>query len=148
MELVRLESKKIVGLTTRTQNANEMNPETSKIAGLWQSFFENVAPLLPTGSPFYGVYYNYESDASGEFTVLAGTDQSIENSPLALEEITLESGDYLLFKGQGEMPQTIIDTWAEIWTYFTENPNHQRRYTTDFECYTAENEVEIYIAIQ
>ncbi len=147
MKPVKVDSKTLYGLSVRTRNADEMNLETAKIGNLWQRFYEQVTPEMKAGAKIYGVYYNYESDAGGEFSVLAGADQLLDTQH-DLEKITIEGGEYLMFEGHGEMPQTVINTWTEIWGYFAENTEHKRAYTTDFEEYKSEDEVAIYIAIK
>jgi hypothetical protein len=59
MQKVRLISKTIQGLTTRTSNALERDSRTAQIGGLWGHFFQSE---LAKSSPLYGVYYHYESD--------------------------------------------------------------------------------------
>ena len=147
MNIVILEENHVKGISIRTTNADEMNPETAKIGKLHQSFDKNVTVDYKNGARVYGVYYDYESDANGRFSVLAGADK-IETSNVKLEEITLPSGKYMVFNGKGEMPQAVIDAWGEIWTYFSNEESAEKRaYTTDFEHYISESEVNIYIAI-
>jgi len=44
--------------------------------------------------------------------------------------------------------QAIIETWGEIWEYFSnENSQYKRAYKTDFEYYKDQNEIEIYISV-
>lgn len=148
MKVVEVTRKTITGLKVRTKNEDEMNPSTQKIGSLWQNFFENIMPTLgETPPPLYGVYTNYESDAHGEFDVLVGA-KDIE--PLeGRETIVLEEGKYLCFKAKGELPQSIIETWGEIWAYFSnENCQEKRAYKTDFEKYISHDEAEIYIGIE
>lgn len=148
MNVVQVKNKTITGLKTRTKNEDEMNPNKQKIAPLWQDFFENIMPTLgETPPPLYGVYANYESDAYGEFDVLVGAEnvESIEGR----ERITLEEGSYLCFKAKGELPQAVIETWGEIWAYFSdENCQEKRAYKTDFEKYIGQDEAEIYIGVE
>ena len=41
-----------------------------------------------------------------------------------------------------------IDAWSKIWSYFAdEQCQHSRRFTTDFEFYKSESEVEVHIAV-
>ena len=61
--------------------------------------------------------------------------------------VDIEPGDYLVFTGEGEMPQMVIDTWGEIWRYFAANPQVQRRFATDFEAYDGPDQVAIHIGI-
>ena len=148
MQKVKLENKRIIGLKTRTKNEDEMNPKVAKIGALWQNFFENIIPTLgETPPPLYGVYTNYESDAHGEFDVLVGA----ENVELTddREMVVLEEETYLCFESKGEMPQAVIETWGEIWAYFSdEKCKEKRAYGTDFELYLSQNEAEIYIGVE
>lgn len=151
MEIKTVTEKVISGISIRTNNANEMNPETASIAGLYQDFDNNIAVDYENGARVYGVYYDYESDASGDFSVLAGADR-IKSSIIELEQVTIQAGNYLLFKGeaeeQGEMPQAVIATWMKVWNYFSNaDCAHQRAYKTDFEHYISATNVHIYIGI-
>ena len=147
MKLVQVNEKTISGISVRTKNSDEMQPQTSKIGGLWQQFHQEIAPNLKESATVFGVYYNYESDASGEFSVMAGSDKVAESKSSDLENVKIKSGKYLVFKGTGEMPQVVINTWSKIWDYFSaDTPDYQRAYTTDFELYKSQDEIEIYIA--
>ena len=144
MKQIELKAKTIHGLKVRTTNEKEMNPETAQIGGLWGAFFEKVMPNVPEGTVGYGVYTNYESDAMGAFDVLVGTEVEIAG----LESVTLQSGKYLCFEAKGTLPQAVIETWGEIWNYFTAaDCPHKRAFDTDFEYYLSESEAEIYIGI-
>ena len=101
MEIEYIENKLIKGLTATTSNEMEMNPGSGKIPGLWKQFDENVQVDYHKGNRVYGVYYNYESDASGQYTVLAGTDQINRSTSLELEEVTIAKGNYLVFRAKG-----------------------------------------------
>ena len=126
-----------------------MNPETSRIGGLWQKFYVNIAPSLKNDATVFGIYYDYESDASGEFSVLAGSDKIEESLTNNLEKISIHNGNYMLFEAKGDMPQVVIDTWSKIWDFFSsDEAKYQRAYTTDFELYKSQNEIEIYIAVK
>ena len=147
MKITKITEQTIQGISIRTQNSYEMNPETAKISGLYQRFDENIVVDYQHGARVYGIYFDYESDASGMFSVLAGADQ-IESSKVNLQSVTIEAGDYLVFEGKGEMPQAVIDTWMKIWDYFSGEKNeYQRVYKTDFELYKSETLVEIHIGI-
>lgn len=149
MKYVHFPGEQIQGISVRTTNSNEVNPETAKIGGLYQRFDEQVPVDYKNGARVYGVYYNYDSDHSGEFSVLAGTDQITESLQVQLEQVSLVSGNYLVFDAKGEVPQVVIETWMKIWDYFTaEETQYQRAYTTDFELYKSQDEVAIYIAVK
>ena len=151
MRVAKIAEKMIYGISTRTKNEDEMNPQTAKIGAVWQKFDETVDVDYKGGERVYGVYYNYESDANGEFDVLAGYETSNEK----LESIKIETGKYLVFNkiykenNDNSRVQAIIETWGEIWEYFAnENSQYKRAYKTDFEYYKNQNEIEIYISIQ
>ena len=146
IQKVEVQAKTVTGLQVRTKNADEMNPDTQKIAPLWGRFYREVLPTLGEGATVYGVYYHYESDAQGEFDVLVGAD-SLEVTE-EMKSVELQAGKYLMFPVKGELPQAIIETWMQIWAYFEDPSIDERRaYETDFERYISENEVEIYIGV-
>ncbi|MBS9782496.1 MAG: effector binding domain-containing protein [Arcobacter sp.] len=144
MQKIKLESFTISGIKTRTNNKNEMNPNTSKIATLWQEFYQDEVAKKLNSSEIYGVYYNYESDVNGDFDVMAGC----KGANNEYENISIEEGKYLVFKKSGTMPQAVIDVWSEIWEYFSSKSKEIRTYKYDFEKYASANEVEIYIGIE
>jgi len=122
----------VYGPSISTNNRDEFDPVTAKIAGLWAQFFA-TSPSLPV----YGVYSNYESDANGQFDVTAGTH--------AKSGIEIKEGRYLVFKARGPMPTAVIDAWSFIWRYFEEYPI-KRSFLSDFEAYGSEG-VDIHIGI-
>lgn len=149
MEQVYLEEKRLLGLSVRTNNADEKEPDTAKIGDLHLSFAQQVKVNYANGSSLYGVYYDYESDYTGDFSVLVGTEKDTVKTSAPLEGVTIPTGDYLVFSKQGDMPQAVIDAWGEIWAYFSDpSCSHQRAYTVDFEHYTSDKKVDVYIAIK
>ena len=72
MRMEQVEQFAVHGLTTRTNNHDEMKTSGLKIGALWQDFYVNVAPNLQTESEVFGIYHQYESDHLGEFDVTAG----------------------------------------------------------------------------
>jgi predicted transcriptional regulator YdeE len=148
VDIVQIEEKHIRGISVRTKNSDEMSPATAKIGQLYQKFDEDVYVNYKGGARVYGVYYDYESDEAGEYTVLAGSDHA-ESEKLTLEQVKIPSGKYMVFAGRGEIPQVVIDTWGKIWEYFArEDISHKRTFTTDFEYYKSPDEVEIHIAVK
>ncbi|WP_428738779.1 GyrI-like domain-containing protein [Sulfurimonas sp.] len=146
MKKVKVESFNVAGLKVRTSNSAEMNPETGKIAKLWGDFCSvDIAQGNMESGEVYGVYFSYESDMNGEFDVLAGLKH---DKDAMYENITIESGEYLVFRAKGKMPKVVIDTWMEVWNYFSKEGAEQRAYKTDFEKYVAMDEVEVYIGIK
>ncbi|BBP70592.1 transcriptional regulator [Pseudomonas sp. Seg1] len=151
MDLKRqqIESFTVSGVRVRTTNAAEHTPDTAKIGPMWGEFFsKGLAEEIPgkqTGSPVYGVYSAYESDASGQFDVTAGV--AVNNPAEGFESIVIEDGDYLVFEAQGPLPDAVISTWGKVWSFFESNPQIQRRFVTDFEAYTGPESVSVYIGV-
>lgn len=141
-----LDAFHVAGLSVRTTNREEMMPATARIGTLWQRFYtEQTAASTPRRTAddrIFGVYSAYESNAHGAFDVTAGVAVAgAEGS------ILVPGGDYLVFNGQGEMPQTVIATWQRVWQYFEAHPELQRSYRSDFEAYAGADQVTIHIGV-
>lgn len=151
-KLTQISDITVSGISIRTTNHDEFNKETAKLSHLWQRFLsEGIAEKIPCkiqDSPIYGVYSDYESDFSGFYTVTAGC--AIDHTqPIDTEfnTLTIYDGHYLVFSGQGNMPQVVSDTWKNIWTYFESATRYKRNYITDFELWRGADEIEIYIGV-
>ena len=140
MNQTTIESFSISGLSIRTNNALEAS-SAEKIPALWGQFYSSQT--MPAGL-VYGVYSGYESDASGDFTVTAGT----KSAELAKSDISINAGTYLVFPANGPMPAAIIDAWKAVWEHFSHNQSYERSYETDFEEYNGQNSAMIYIGIK
>ncbi len=148
MDIVNVKEKRIHGISIRTTNAREMAPKTARIGALVQKFDECVTVDYAAGARVYNVYSDYESDASGEYAILAGTDNPA-SSTVELEHVVIPDGKYIVFRGRGEVPHIVIETWGHIWAYFSQdNPQYKRTFSTDFEFYKTQNDIEIYISIE
>ena len=147
MKVTRVKNLMISGTTITTNNANEMNEETAKIQTVWDNYVEqNVYSAThdkANNSSMYGVYSNYTSDVNGDYDVTVGVEVTKNK-----KAIVIVDEKYLVFKNEGELPDVVIQTWQEIWDYFENNTEYTRAYTIDFEHYTKENEIEIYISIE
>ena len=145
-QLQRLDAFNVAGLTARTTNRDESDPQVARIGTLWERFFgERVYEKLPQRSDdmrLYGVYSAYEADAHGAFDVTTGV--AVSDGPTA---VRIEGGDYLVFSGQGEMPQMVLAVWQAIWQYFEAHPEIRRRFQSDFEAYSGPDQVAIHIGI-
>lgn len=153
MKVETIESFEVAGAAIRTNNANEMNPETAKIGKLWVQFDAVISPLLTEKSKVYGVYTNYESDWNGAYDVIAAADTLVGQNIADMKTVTIPAGKYLVFSDTGPCPKTCIDLWGKVWAYLTSDAfTHERAYTADFETYSectgTSSEVSIYIAIK
>ena len=142
----RLEPFRVAGLTARTSNRDESDPEAARIGFLWNRFFgERVYEKTPhriDDMRLYGVYSDYEADAHGAFDITTGV--AVADGPAS---VRIEGGNYLVFSARGEMPRMVTELWDQIWAYFEAHPEIQRRYRSDFEAYSGPDEVAIHIGI-
>lgn len=139
----------VAGVFVRTKNIDEFNSESAKIPGLWTQFYsegvtEQISKRLPN-TPIFGVYSDYETDATGFYDVTVGV--SVDKSNSGFKNIVIEAGEYLVFEARGAMPDAIIQTWSYIWSYFEQHPEICRSFLTDFEAYSGPEEAHVYIGI-
>ena len=150
----------LIGLTARTNNLNEMNPETSKIAALagkyWgeqlaDSFKHRINPGVT-----YAVYTEYESDEHGEYTYFIGESVDVlESQDLSqFKSLIIPQSTYQKFTtSSGKMPDIVISSWQEIWGMSEKDFEGKRKYIADFEIYDKraqnpnEMALDIYIGI-
>ena len=142
----------ISGVSVRTSNRDEMDPATARLGGLWDAFFsqswERKLPSAGHERRIFGVYSAYESNEQGAFDVTAGVAVPPPLVPVAgAVQSTVLEGRYLVFTGQGAMPQAVIETWGEVWRYFAQNPGIRRCFGTDFEAYEGPDTVAIHIGV-
>ncbi len=133
----------IHGYSVRTSNADERGIDTAKIPALWQKLFSSS--FMPH-QDIYGVYSDYQSDLNGDYKVTAGV-PSEPGSP-GLEAACISPGKYLVFENSGSLPEAVITAWQQVWDYFSNNPAYERNYNTDFELYTDQEKVSIYIGVR
>jgi predicted transcriptional regulator YdeE len=144
-QLQRLDSFNVAGVTARS--TKESDPQAAQIGSLWNRFFDEriyeKTPHRMNDMRLYGVYSAYEADAHGAFDITTGV--AVSDGPSA---VRIEGGDYLVFTGQGEMPQMVLSVWNAIWQYFEEHPEIKRRFRSDFEAYSGPEQVAIHIGVE
>lgn len=151
----------LVGLTARTNNKNEMNPEKSKIGALAEFYWgnkvaNNIKHRIKPGVT-YAAYTEFENDEHGEYTYFIGEavasthDQDISQ----FKTLTIPKSQYQKFTTElGKMPYIVISAWQKIWTMKENDFNGKRKYITDFEVYDQKaadpnnSIVDIYIGIE
>lgn len=146
-QLTEIQEITVTGMSVRTKNEEEFNPQTARLPYLWVQFLDSKI-RAQQDSPVYGVYHHYESDSSGYYTVTAGIEIANESKAKHLDRVTIKAGSYLVFEAEGTNPSAIINAWQTIWTYFNEKPKYQRTYLTDFELYKTPHESTVYIGIK
>lgn len=132
---------KLVGITVRTNNRAEFNPETAKIGACIQHYFHQQVPeKIPQrknpGTTFCA-YTDYESDYTGDYTFYIGEEvNAIDDIPEGLHTHIILPQTYIKFTTEpGPMPNVVINAWQEIWKMSLEDLGGKRRYHTDFEVY-------------
>ncbi|WP_424192250.1 GyrI-like domain-containing protein [Ampullimonas aquatilis] len=147
-----------LGYRVRTSNANEANPATARIPGLWQRFYEDKAPAILKANAenghIVGVYSNYEKMYQGAYDVCAAV-QMMQEQVLRpeMEVISVAAGEYLKFTEQGRLPGATIKAWQRIWEFFASNDQplaefYERAYTADFERYGEPDKVSVFVAVK
>lgn len=148
----------LIGVTTRTTNAQEMGAN-GLLSSLWDSYFASgisERAQVNNGHLIYALYTDYESDASGAYTVLIGHERADAQAelPYGLEQATVPEAKFMVFKTKkGPVYEVVAQAWGEIWAFF-EHSSIERTYGGDYELYDgrtfdpANAEVDIYIAIK
>lgn len=144
-EIVNLEEKTIVGVSTVTSN-QDVNM-SKKIGELWTELYQGgVSAKIENKVNEYavGLYSDYTKD--GQYTVTAGNEVSkAENNDLITKVIF--KGRYAKFSVQGHMEKAVASAWENIW-----KTELDRSFTGDFEEYLDcdfENcNIDIYIALK
>jgi len=145
--------KRVAGLALRTDNATESRAGGGNIPGLWQRFrsedwFARLEKLGAFGPPL-GVYSTYASDVNGSFQILAGREIAASTGvPAPLEVVSIPAGTYRVFESAGPLPESVVKGWQEVWAYFDRPGAAARAYTCDFEFYSQEQAVEIWVGVK
>ncbi|MEK3887580.1 GyrI-like domain-containing protein [Bacillus sp. FSL K6-3431] len=130
-----------------------------KIPDLWGKYYEEGVEqkILHQEDPSQtlGLYSNYESDVTGEYTFSTGkivTD--INNMPQNMMMMKVPAAKYAVFTTEiGPITEIVPKAWYQIWNWF-ERKDLERTYSGDFECYDRRSkdpnktQVDIYIAIK
>ncbi len=140
-EFVNKSEIKLVGLSARTNNKNEMNPQTAKIGGLAGHYWsQNVAAQISNRKNpgvTLSVYTEYDSNEHGDYTYFIGEEvNSFENIPSELQKLTVPAAKYHKFTTPtGKMPEVVITAWQRIWNMSANELGGQRIYPAEFEVY-------------
>lgn len=140
-ELISKPEIKLIGLTVRTNNKNEMNPPTSKIGELAGHYWsQNIAAqILHRKNPgvTFSVYTEYDSNEHGDYTYFVGEEvNSFDTIPTGMQKLIIPAAKYSRFTTPtGKMPQVVINAWQEIWKMTANDFGGDRAYVADFELY-------------
>ena len=124
--LENIKSKKITGKKIRTNN-NKID----EIISLWKE-----VPTLGLSGDIYAVYYNYESDFNGDFDFLIGSENNVSKDFADIKE-----GKYMIWTADSQ--DAVGSAWQKIW-----NTELDRAYESDFEVYSQDGSIKIFIGIK
>jgi len=131
-QIKELPSFKIIGLAVRTTNAG--NRSERDIGELWGRFMrESIIEKIPdkADDDVYCLYTDYEDGANGHYTTIIGARvNSLERIPEICIGKTIPSSRYRVYPSRGKLPDTVVNTWKEIWSSDT-----PRKYQADFDLY-------------
>jgi predicted transcriptional regulator YdeE len=138
---IMLPEIKLMGISVRTNNADEIAIENGKIVPCLQRYFgEQLAEKIPfrkkAGSTLC-VYTGYESDHTGAYTYFVGEEVSSHDQvPEGLEKLVIPPQTYVKFtNGPGPMPAVVREPWFKIWQMDENALGGKRRFLADFEVY-------------
>jgi len=141
-ELVDLEPVTVAGITLRTDNSEA---GLERIGQHWGTFFRQgvMNQLGPKAEgPIYEVYYDYESDATGGYTLMLGSRVPADAAVTeGLQRTTLPAARYAKFSIDD--PKAIYAAWQHIW----QRRDLDRTYSGDFEV-IGESSADIYVAVR
>ena len=135
---VSLESFQIIGIKTRTTNAEEMKG-AGRIQTLWNQFYSQQVVEKISGkvdAKIISVYHDYESNATGAYSVLVGVKVAAGTTvPEGMHLVNVPAQSYVQWTSrQGEMPGVVIELWQNVWQLESAS-ELKRKYTMDLEIY-------------
>ncbi|MEH7109512.1 GyrI-like domain-containing protein [Bacillus sp. JJ1764] len=111
-----------------------------KITGMWK---ESTRVLKNKDAVVYGLYYDYESNYKGDYSLSAATEDTGDEASIEIQS----DNKYEMFVVDSTDEQGVYKTWKKIWEC-EEKGTLNRAYTYDFEKYYPNGTIEIYIAIK
>ncbi|MEL4025130.1 GyrI-like domain-containing protein [Lysinibacillus endophyticus] len=123
----------------RTNNFNDEEIMV-KIKTMWEDAYRK---LEHHQNSIFGVYYDYENNYKGDYSLSVGIEESYGESFIEIPN----NEKYEIFKVDTSDEMGVINTWSKIWEK-EEAGLLDRAYKYDFEKYSPNGEIEIYIAIK
>ena len=135
----------VVGISVRTTNENDQS--LKDIGALWNKFyFDNIMGKISQkeNEEIIALYTDYEKDEMKPYSVLLGHRvKNISFIPEGMASKFVPASKYAIFHVKGKLPHELVKAWKHIW-----KSNLERTYSGDFEIYSKENEVDIYVSIK
>jgi predicted transcriptional regulator YdeE len=145
-----IDSFLVIGVEARTTNAREMSGQGT-IGILWGRLAkEGLLDRIPNrvDDRIAAVYSDYESGKDGEYTYLLGAKvHAAHYVPDGMVSRQIRAGKYAMFTANGRpAAEMVISIWKEIWSLET-GKKLECDYQTDFEVYSPDTSVEVYIGV-
>ena len=140
----------VIGIEARTTNAREMSGQGA-IGPLWGRLMKDaLLERIPNrvDDRIVAVYSGYENGKDGEYSYLLGAKvQPATHVPDGMASRQVGAGAYAMFTAKGEPAvEMVIGIWKEIWSLETRG-TLKRAYQTDFEVYSPDMLIEIYVGL-
>lgn len=132
----------VAGIAVRTTNQD--GRARKDIGDLWATFMsENIQSAIPAkySDDVYCVYTDYETDHTGWYTAVLGS-RVTEAGHNGMFVALVPSGNYRQYSPEGELPDSVGETWMQIW-----DDSEGRSYVADYDVYGPEGKVEIYVGM-
>ncbi len=150
--VIKKPSQIVMGIECRTSNDPQAGPYD--IPRHWKKFYsEDIIDQIPNkiSNEIIALYCDYEGDYTQPYSLVIGCPvTSLDLIPIGMVAKIIPAGSYAVFRAIGDYPQSLVETWGQIWQHV----DLERTYTGDYELYvnpfTSEStqEVEVFIAIQ
>ncbi len=148
----------MVGISVRTNNAEQMTPERP-IGKQWERLFrEGVLAAIPNKADgnIVALYTEYASDKDGDYTyVLGARVTKVESVPAGMVAKNVPAGRYAVFTSERGPVQTIVvEMWRRVWETPKSALGGDRTYKADFEVYDqraqnpGDSVVDLYISVR
>ncbi|MFA9559179.1 GyrI-like domain-containing protein [Evansella sp. AB-rgal1] len=111
-----------------------------KITDMWK---EASSALKNHHEVTYGLYYDYESDYKGNYTLSVAIESNDNDFTMKIPN----NSKYEIFEVDTSSESGILNTWKEIWER-EEKRDLERAYSFDYEKYYPNGQIEIHIAIK
>lgn len=146
----------VIGITVRCSTQEAIRNNT--IGKLWQRFFEDqIFTKIPNkiDTTLIALYYDFESDKTGEYTTLIGVRVSSDKevpSGMVVKHVPADNREVFLTE-QGPMGQVVFGTWQKIWQ-LEDAGKLKHSYTVDYELYDERSrdlqnaQVEIHVGVK
>lgn len=143
-ELVSKGDFKVIGISRKISNDNAQK----EIPEMWKEFIlNNYLEKIPNlkSNNIMALYTDYEGDHTKPFIYTIGCEvTSLQDLPTGLDGVTVPGNKYALFRVKGGLPDSLIETWKEIWT----SKSLERKFEADFEVVKGADEVHVYISLK